>query len=99
MPSRFGFTHPAVRPLPPTIRLQMPIIAVRLASRWSVPTLLMYAGADRLVDPAGSRAFAAAAPRDRVAAQCFDDLYHEIFNEVDAEPVFGRMKEWLDGRW
>lgn len=69
------------------------------AGHWTVPTLLLYAGADRLVDPTGSRAFAAAAPRDRVAAQCFDDLYHEIFNEADAEPVFARLKDWLDAGW
>ena len=69
------------------------------AGQWTVPTLLLYAGADRLVDPAGSRAFAAAAPRDLVAAQCFDDLYHEIFNEADAEPVFARLKDWLDAGW
>ena len=37
--------------------------AVRaLAPRWQVPTLLLYAGSDRLVVPAGSAAFAAAAP-------------------------------------
>ena len=33
-----------------------------VASRWCVPTLLLWAGADRCVAPAGSAAFAAAAP-------------------------------------
>ena len=36
---------------------------VARAPRWKVPTLLMYAGSDHLVDPEGSRAFCAAAPR------------------------------------
>lgn len=36
---------------------------VALASRWQIPTLLLYAGADKLVNPAGSRAFAAPSPR------------------------------------
>ena len=36
---------------------------VALAASWQVPTLLLYAGADKLVNPAGSRAFAAAAPK------------------------------------
>lgn len=72
---------------------------VRAASAWPVPTLLMYAGADRLVNPAGSRAFAAAAPRELVTVHCFDDLYHEIFNELDAEPVFDRLRQWLDARF
>lgn len=71
---------------------------VAQASRWKVPTLLMYAGADRLVDPAGSRAFAAAAPADRVTTRCFDGLYHEIFNEQEAQPVFDCLQHWLDER-
>ncbi|MDO9437989.1 alpha/beta hydrolase [Hydrogenophaga sp.] len=68
------------------------------APRWRVPTLLMYAGDDRLVKPAGSRAFAAAAPRDKVHSQAFDGLYHEIFNESDPSRVFGTLKAWLDMR-
>ena len=66
------------------------------APQWSVPTLLMYAGDDRLVDPAGSRAFAAAAPAQVVTARCFEGAYHEIFNEPASEPVFATMKVWLE---
>ena len=69
------------------------------APRWSVPTLLLYGGADRLVKPAGSRAFAAAAPPQVVRAQCFEDLYHEILNETDPEPVYAALKTWLDARF
>ena len=72
---------------------------VARASRWSVPTLLLYAGADHLVNPAGSRAFAAAAPKSVVSARCFDTLYHEIFNELESEPVFAELKRWLDARF
>jgi alpha-beta hydrolase superfamily lysophospholipase len=66
------------------------------AAQWSVPTLLMYAGADRLVDPRGSRDFAAAAPAPLVTSRCFDGLYHEIFNEIDARPVYALLMQWLD---
>ena len=66
------------------------------APGWSVPTLLMYAGDDHLVRPEGSRAFAAAAPRNTVHAQAFEGLYHEIFNEADPSAVFGTLKAWLD---
>ena len=69
------------------------------APHWTVPTLLLYGGADRLVNPAGSRAFAAAAPAQVVSALCFEDLYHEIFNEIDPEPVFARLRAWLDARF
>jgi len=72
---------------------------VAAAANWKVPTLLLYAGADKLVNPAGSRAFAAAAPKDVVSAHCFETLYHEIFNELDAEPVFAELKKWLDMRF
>jgi alpha-beta hydrolase superfamily lysophospholipase len=76
-----------------------PATVLAKAHAWRVPTLLMYAGADRLVNPAGSRAFAQAAPASVVTSRCFDDLYHEIFNEADAEPVFAQLQEWLDARF
>lgn len=69
------------------------------AAQWTVPTLLMYAGADRLVNPAGSRAFAAAAPTEVVSSHCFEGLYHELFNELDAQPVFSMLQAWLDARF
>lgn len=72
---------------------------VAQAPKWEVPTLLMYAGADRLVNPQGSRDFAAAAPRDVVTTHCFEDLYHEVFNERDAAPVFECLRRWLDSRF
>jgi alpha-beta hydrolase superfamily lysophospholipase len=68
------------------------------AAQWRVPTLLLYAGDDHLVTPAASRAFAAAAPSAVVSATCFATLYHEIFNELDAEPVFGALEAWLNQR-
>ena len=72
---------------------------VGLAPNWQMPTLLMYAGADKLVNPAGSQAFAEAAPKKLVQSHCFETLYHEIFNELDAEPVFAELKRWLDGQF
>ena len=76
---------------------------VAAAATWTTPTLLMYAGADKLVNPAGSRAFAEAAASNGgaqvVTTRCFDGLYHEIFNELDAAPVFASLKAWLDARF
>ncbi|MGI9132418.1 MAG: lysophospholipase [Rhodoferax sp.] len=68
---------------------------IAMAAHWSVPTLLLYAGQDRLVNPEGSRSFAAAAPKAVVSAVCFESLYHEIFNELDAAPVFAALQQWL----
>ena len=72
---------------------------VAQASQWRTPTLLLFAGQERLLNPEGSRRFAALAPKHLVQAQCFDSLYHEIFNELDAEPVFAALRAWLDQRF
>ncbi|MES2786585.1 MAG: lysophospholipase [Pseudomonadota bacterium] len=69
------------------------------APTWRVPTLLLYAGADKLVNPDGSRAFAAAAPASVVTHHCFEELFHEIFNELDNEPVYDMLRRWLDDRF
>ena len=72
---------------------------IALAPQWRVPTLLMYAGDDRLLNSEGSRNFAAAAPKDVVTSVCFENLYHEIFNELDTTAVFATLKTWLDQRF
>lgn len=72
---------------------------VQAAPGWKLPTLLLYAGADRLVNPAGSHAFAAAAPQAVVESTCFEAYFHEIFNDTDRQPVLHELKNWLDARW
>lgn len=66
------------------------------APRWKVPTLLLYAGADRCVSPAGSARFAKLAPKDKVSAKAYLHMFHEIFNEPDQALVFADLKHWLD---
>lgn len=68
------------------------------ANHWSVPTLLMFAGTDRLVQPQGSRTFAARAPAHVVTSHEFPALYHELFNETEPErsAVLDTLKLWLD---
>jgi alpha-beta hydrolase superfamily lysophospholipase len=65
------------------------------AAMWSVPTLLLYAGSDRCVAPAGSRALAAKAPKALFTVQEFKPLYHEIFNEPEQAEVFAVLGGWL----
>ena len=78
---------------------------VAAAANWRVPTLLMYAGADKLVNPAGSDAFAKLAITSKtvkpgtVTVKRFDGYYHELFNELDATPVFELLAKWLDARF
>lgn len=68
------------------------------APRLARPLLLMTSGDDRLVDPEASARFASFAPADRVDFVRWPGLYHEMFNEVDPEPVFRRMDTWLEAR-
>ena len=75
------------------------------ATDWRVPTLLMYAGEDKLVNPAGSDQFVKLAATSKavkagtVTAKRFDGYYHELFNEREAAPVFELLKTWLDSRF
>ena len=69
---------------------------IAAAPRWKTPTLLMWAGADRCVAPAGSAAFAAGAPRDVVTVREWPGLFHEIFNEPEQGQVLDALAGWLD---
>jgi alpha-beta hydrolase superfamily lysophospholipase len=78
---------------------------VAAAAHWRTPTLLMYAGADRLVNPAGSATFAnlaATSPHVKpgtVTAHCFGEHYHELFNELQSPLVFSQLSAWLDEKF
>jgi alpha-beta hydrolase superfamily lysophospholipase len=66
--------------------------------RLAVPTLLLVADSDGLVDPGGSHAFAkAASSTGQLTTRYFATLYHELFNE--AEPgrsqVLMQLGDWL----
>ncbi len=65
------------------------------AAPWRTPTLLMWAGADRCVAPAGSATFARQAPAERLTAREFPMLFHEIFNEPERHQVLQTLTTWL----
>jgi alpha-beta hydrolase superfamily lysophospholipase len=69
------------------------------AASWVAPTLVLFAGQDKLVNPRVSRAFISKAPSSIVSSYCFENMYHEIFNEPNAIEVFARLKPWLDTRF
>jgi alpha-beta hydrolase superfamily lysophospholipase len=66
------------------------------APHWTVPTLLLYAGADRCVRPEGSGRFAQAAPKQVVTAVDYPEMSHEIFNEPDKARVLADLMGWLN---
>lgn len=70
------------------------VVHARAAS-WTVPTLLIYAGADQCVRPAGSVRFAAQAPAAVVTTIAYEHMAHEILNEPDKARVLGDLQAWL----
>jgi len=66
------------------------------AAHWTTPTLLLYAGADRCIRPAGSARFAALAPHAVVTTHAYPRMAHEIFHEPDQAQVFADLARWLD---
>lgn len=68
------------------------------AWRLRVPTMLLAAGSDRLVDPSGSRDFASGAwATKQLTSRFFDTLFHELFNETETgrHQVLTQLAEWL----
>ena len=72
---------------------------IESAEHWPMPTLLLYAGTDKLVDPAASDVFAQRAPADRVQAQRYEAMYHEVFNDPEREQVLATVTQWLQVRF
>jgi alpha-beta hydrolase superfamily lysophospholipase len=68
------------------------------AQRLSVPTLVLSAGADRMVDPEATRRWAARTPPGLCALVEWDGLFHECFNEPERQQVFERLESWLESR-
>lgn len=69
--------------------------ALAAAPRWTTPTLLMWAGADRCVSPKGSARFAAAVRPAFLTPRPFGAMFHEIFNEPERAEVVAQLIRWL----
>ncbi|WP_439683919.1 Alpha/beta hydrolase [Cupriavidus oxalaticus] len=67
------------------------------AARLEAPMLMLVGGADRVVDPAGSRSFFDNAPPDLRDEVWYPHGYHEIFNEAQPlrSQVFAALNDWL----
>ncbi len=65
------------------------------AAEFPLPLLLLQGSADRLVNPAGARQFAAGLA-GKVTYKVYDGWYHELHNEVEKETVLADMVAWID---
>jgi alpha-beta hydrolase superfamily lysophospholipase len=70
------------------------------APGFRLPTLMLVAGDDLLVDPEGSRRFAASLPEGVGELHVYDELYHELFNERadDRARVMSDLRAWIEAR-
>jgi alpha-beta hydrolase superfamily lysophospholipase len=67
------------------------------ASEFSLPLLLMHGKNDMLAFPSSSIEFASAL-KDQCTLMLWDDMYHEIHNELAQSDVFQTMTIWMDAR-
>jgi len=68
------------------------------AADLALPLLIVHGAADRLCDPAASRAFfenVAFADKQRLE---YEGYYHEVFNDVGKERVLADVEAWLEPR-
>lgn len=70
--------------------------ASALAGQMHLPILIMQGGADCVVKPEASRAFADQAGSADKRFIMYDGLFHEIFNEPEKTQIFGVIADWVE---
>lgn len=65
-------------------------------SKIELPLLLLHGGADRLCDPAWSQYLLDLVSSPDKELIIYEGLYHEVYNEPEAEKVFADLLHWLD---
>lgn len=68
------------------------------ASSFKLPTLMVVAGDDHIVDAGGSQGFYQQLPADLATFHAYPHMYHEVFNEVDADTVFADVRTWMQAQ-
>ena len=68
---------------------------LEIASRLTIPTLLVRAGLDKLVSNEASQAFFDALQAPDKKLHTYEGLFHEILNETSKEEIFSYITSWL----
>ena len=71
--------------------------ALGRAPELTVPVLLIVSGDDRIVDATGVLEFASRAGRAATVKR-YAERYHEPFNDLGADEVYGDLAAWLEAR-
>lgn len=61
-----------------------------------LPALVMHGADDKICTADGSRRFYRKLNSTDKSLKIYEDMYHEIFNEIEREQVFKDMDEWLE---
>jgi acylglycerol lipase len=80
-----------------TLLLQMDRLLGR-ARELRLPLLVLHGTADRVCDPAGSRALEASAGTPDLTVRWYEGLWHEVFHEPGRERPLADLRDWLDAR-
>ncbi len=70
--------------------------AHRFIDKLELPLLVLQAGSDCLIDPAGVESFVKQVPHEDKTFIRFPDLYHEVLNEPEREAVLKQLGDWLE---
>jgi alpha-beta hydrolase superfamily lysophospholipase len=65
------------------------------AGEFTKPILLQQSGTDRVVSVSAEREFFGKVSSEDKKIITYDDMYHEIYNEVGREAVFADLRQWL----
>lgn len=65
-------------------------------SGWKYPVLVIMAGDDRIADTDAIRNLTGKIDPDLVTELFYPENYHEHFNELNRDEIFGKIVEWVD---
>lgn len=68
------------------------------ASDISLPILIMHGSADVITSPEGSQLLHDSVSSSDKELRFYDGLYHEIFNEPEAQDIYAEVSDWITQR-
>ena len=70
----------------------------QLFVQFDLPMFVLHGADDKLSDPQGSRELHHQAVSNDKSLKIYEELRHEIFNELEKEKVLGDVRDWIEAR-
>lgn len=67
----------------------------KTATQLHLPFLMVQGGSDTIVHPSGAQMVYDKAESPDKTIKVYDDLFHEVFNEIEKEQVLTDVDSWL----